>query len=251
MDALIQEVAAELAGMPSVLAVVLVGSAARGQADQYSDLDFHVIVAAGRPPDQVFYRGGRLVTVSFIDQAHAERTLADPKAALWGVLAARQARMLHDPQGWYADYQRRAWAFTWSAVEAGASALISQHLSGSAEAAHKMVGGLTSGQLERALYAAHGALRAMAEVSALARGHLIESENRYWSTVRDHEPDPLWRALFWSALGFGSESPEGRALAAARLYARSVQLFEGHLRPADRAVAWPAARSVAATLGKG
>lgn len=224
------------------------GSVARGQADAYSDLDLHVIVPADRPPDRVFYRDGRLVTVNFIDQVHAERTLTEPKAALWGMLAARQARIVHDPQGWYAGYQARADTFRWAQVELAASLLISQHLAGTAEEAHKIVGGLMGGQAERALYAAQGVVWAMAEVSALANSSLIESENRYWGSVRDGEPDPRWRDLFWQALGMAPASPETRSLAAARLYARSVQLYAAHLRPEHAEVARPAAQLVETVL---
>ena len=235
--------------MPNLLSIVLVGSFARGDFDDYSDIDLHVIVEGVRPTDR-FERldGLRRLSVKFVQREHQNKVLTEPKAAMWGVLPARQARILHDPQGYYADLQRRAQAFTWAQVAEKAGPIISHHLAGLTEETHKVLGGLKRGDLEKAMYAACDLVPSLAHVAALANGALIPTENRYFSTVRAAEADAVWGELLWQSLGLNDEPLRSRLEAAARLYARSVERYAAHLRPADAALALETAELVRKVL---
>jgi len=241
----------ELQENPEVLSIVLVGSGARGEMDDHSDLDLHVLVRGERPPDRLFYALERLVSVSFMDCDHQERIFTHPRAALWGIQTTRQAHLLYDPEGWYATLQTRARAFRWAQVEQSASLEVSQLLAGYAEEAHKILGGLECGLFEKAIYAAQGMWTGMADVCCLARGAFIETENRRWSTVRNAEPDKLWGELLWRVLGMNDELLATRGVAAAQLYVRSVALYGSHLTPEHALVAHKAAARVTRFLSIG
>ena len=239
----------ELKATPDLLSIVLVGSFARGDSDEYSDIDLHVIVDGVRPADRFERLNGlRRLSVNFVQRGHQEKILTEPKEAMWGILPARQARILHDPSGYYADLQRRAQAFTWAQVVEKAGPIISRHLAGLTEETHKVLGGLGRGNFEKAMYAASDLAPSLAHVSALANGALIPTENRYFSTVRAAEPDAIWGELLWQALGLNDEPLRPRLKAAARLYARSVALYAAHLRPADAELALETAELVRGVL---
>lgn len=196
MTLLPADVLKEVLKVPGALSVV-VDSFARGDFDTYSDIDVHVIAEGERPPDR-FERlesglsgptSGQRLSVNFIDREHQNSMLTQPSAALWGILPARQAQILHDPSGYYADLQTRSHAFTWAQVAELASPLISRQLAELSEEVRKLLGGLERGNPEKAVYAALGLTLGLAEVSALAGGALIATENQYFGTVRAAEAD--------------------------------------------------------------
>jgi predicted nucleotidyltransferase len=181
---LIQRIVAPLEQDNNTLSIVLVGSAARGQLDAFSDLDIHVVVRGERPPDQMFYLEPRLVNINFVDRENRESMLTDPWKALHNIGAAREAQILFDPEGWYANLQQRARAFVWKNVQAQADISISWVLAQNAEEVQKILGGLQQHRLEKVLYALWGLLPNLANVAALANGVLTNSENVFWSSVR-------------------------------------------------------------------
>jgi predicted nucleotidyltransferase len=61
------DIVAEFQTNPNVVAIVLVGSAARDEMDAFSDLDVHVVVLEHRPPDRAYYQNDRLVNINFVD----------------------------------------------------------------------------------------------------------------------------------------------------------------------------------------
>jgi predicted nucleotidyltransferase len=215
----------------NTLSVVLIGSGSRGELDVFSDLDIHVVVRGDRPPNRIFYREGRLVTINFVDCANREAMLTDPWMALRNLAAAREAQILFDPDLWYEDLQQRARAFTWQKVSKEADRVVSYVLAENAEEVQKILGGLRNNQLEKTLYATTGLVLSLSNVSALANGVLCNSENRFWSAVRDAENDPEWKMLYWRVLGFDGESITTRANAALRLYNRSSLLYQAKLLP--------------------
>lgn len=221
----------ELRRDSNTLSIVLIGSGSRGELDEFSDLDIHVVVRGERPSDQIFYRENRLVNINFLDRANREGMLTDPWSALRNVAAVREARILYDQEGWYEDLQRRAKVFTWQSVAKDADIGVSWVLAEGAEMVQKILSGLTDHNLEKTLYATVDLLQSLTNVSALANGVLCNSENRFWSAVRDAESDPDWKTLYWTALGFEGESVVARAEAALRLYQRSGELYQAKLLP--------------------
>jgi hypothetical protein len=210
---------------------VLIGSGARNELDAYSDLDILVVVRGKRPSGQMCYLEDRLVNVYFVDTENRESMLHDPWKAMSNIAATREAQILFDPDGWYANLQERAKAFSWKTVQKDADLAISWVLAENAEIVQKILGGLSNNNLEKALHATVTLLNGLTDVSALNNGVLCNSENRFWSAVRDAEADITWKKLFWTALGFDAESVTTRARATLGLYSRSFVLHQAKLLP--------------------
>ncbi len=227
----VEKVVAPLKQNPNTLSIVLIGSAARRQMNEFSDLDIHIIVRGERPPDKMFYFENRLVNINFLDTTNRELMLSDPWKALLNIGATREAKIIFDPENWYANLQQRARDFTWKTVQAAADVGISWVLAQNAEIIQKILGGLQQQNLEKILYAITDLLPNLANAAALANGVLTNSENIFWSSVRDAEPDEIWKNAFWKALGFHSESVMARAEATLVLYARSATLYQSKLLP--------------------
>jgi predicted nucleotidyltransferase len=215
----------------NTLSVVLIGSGSRNELDAYSDLDILVIVRGERPPDQRYYLENRLVNIYFLDTENRESMFSDPWRAILNTGATREAKILFDPDGWYADLQARARAFSWHSVQEAADLSISWVMAENAEMVQKILSGLSSANLEKTLYASNAVFKGMADVGALANGVLSNSENRFWSAVRDAEMDATWKKYFWTALGFDAESVATRAKATLGLYSRSFELHASKLLP--------------------
>jgi predicted nucleotidyltransferase len=238
------EILGEFQTDPNVVAVVLVGSAARDEMDAFSDLDVHVVVRDQRPPDRCYYQHDRLFNINFVDINNREQMFTNPWRALWNVLPAVQAKILFDPNGWYANLQAKARAFTWEQVQTAANLEVSRMLAGNAEEVQKILGGLNSNNLEKTLYATLGLTSGMGSVGALARGALMTSENRYWSTICASEPDSRWQELLWTALGMNAEMVVTRAEAALGLYVKSVELHDACLTLEDAEIATRAVKLI-------
>jgi predicted nucleotidyltransferase len=215
----------------NTLSVVLIGSGARNELDAYSDLDIQVVVRGKRPSDQMYYLENRLVNVNFVDRENRESMLYDPWKAMPNIAATREAQILFDPDGWYANLQERAKTFSWKTVEKDADLAISWVLTENAEIVQKILGGLSNNNLEKVLHATVALLNGLTDVGALANGVLSNSENRFWSAVRESETDAIWKKYFWTALGFDSESVTTRAKATLGLYSRSFVLHQAKMLP--------------------
>lgn len=229
--ALVESIVDDLKHNPNTLSIVLIGSGSRGELDVFSDLDIHVVVRGERPADRMLYRENRLIMINFLDKENREAMLTDPWKAVWDLAAAREAKILFDPDDWYKDLQQRARAFTWQLVAKDADIAVSWVLAENAEIAQKILSGLSSDNLEKTLYATVYLMQNLTNVAALANGVLCNSENRFWSMVRDSEPDSKWKTLYWTALGLASESVALRAKSALHLYRRSVKLYQQKLLP--------------------
>lgn len=217
------------------LGVALVGSRSRGEADLYSDVDFHVLVA--QPPQehrQLFYQEGKLVSVLLDHLEHKEKTFADPHLALWNMHAIRDARIVHDPERILASLQDRARAFQWESVQHLVPSRISNRLFHAVELLHKVMGGLLQNNEEKVHLATLALSWNMNETAALAQGTLIPSENRFWSTVRDAVPDADWKRVQAATLGLQGESVQIRGRAALQLFQRTFECFGHHVQPEHR-----------------
>ena len=226
----------ELQGDPNTLSIVLIGSVTTGKMDTFSDLDVLVVVRAERPAVRIFYSDDRLVSVYFVDRQNRESALTDPWKAIWNVAPMRKAQILFDPDGWYKNLQKQAHAFTWAQVAAQADRGISYVMAEHVEIVHKILSGLRSGDDEKMLKATTSLLVGITDVAALAAGVLVQSENRFWSSVRDAQTDPIWKNLYWKALGFHALSVSERAEAAVELYSRTALLNAERLLPEHSAV---------------
>lgn len=238
----LEEVLLDLKAEAGVLAVFLTGSHARGEADEYSDLDVSVLVASDDfVRNDVAYRGGVLVSVERSTVPHRERAFHEPETTLWNLTSLRSGVPLHDPEGVFADLQQRARGFTWAEVEERAHLRAAHLVADVAEELHKVMGGLRTGDEGKVAYAILGLTFALGNAALLSTGTLIPTENRYLTLARDAWPDPGWRAAYGTLAGLTGEDVPARGRAALVAYERAVALTRWPDGP-DRALAHEAAR---------
>src|SRR3989442_2271142 len=104
---------------PEALALVLVGSHARGAAGPFSDVDLVRFVPADAPSPAgggSHLVDGRLVVVSDAPPDEVEAWFVRPELALSRIPGLREGRPLRDRDGFFAALQARARAFAWDAA---------------------------------------------------------------------------------------------------------------------------------------
>ncbi len=248
------------AAQEGVLAVFLTGSFARGDADEFSDLDVQVLVSDGSPVGgHTTYHGGLLLSVDRSELSHRERALTDPDTALWNLTALQTGLPLHDPAGVFAALQAKARALEWTTLAPEAHRQAASRIADCAEELHKLMGGLNAGDAGKVAYAALGLTFALGQAALLSTGTLIPTENRWLTLARDAWPDAVWRDSFSGLAGLGTHSPEARGRAALTAYGRAVALAQWPLdnqqqasesAQRESAVAHEAARRGAAFLSR-
>jgi predicted nucleotidyltransferase len=231
-DALIQSVLQRI-DSPDVIGVGMVGSYARGQESQFSDVDIDIFVS--KQPENPYdrytlqYWDHKLVSLKYtlLDQERA--ALTDPTRAIWAVPGLRGMKILLDKDGSLAALQQAAHKFDWSPLQPAADEYAAEQVMGNAEEAHKVLNGLTRGQESTVLYASWGLVKNMLEAVAVQRGILIVSENRYFDLIQDAVGrDSEWTRAFRTAWGLdaGASQFKTRGAASLTLYRLSAAMFD-------------------------
>lgn len=127
-----------------VTAIILGGSQARGDATRYSDVDFmrFVRLEEDTRPKRYVYRDGRLVSIGTHTITKYRAGLQDPEAAIFVVPSMREARILLDKDGEFAQFQQEVRAFTWEPLQERANEQAGTLLMLFTEYAHKIPGSL-------------------------------------------------------------------------------------------------------------
>ncbi|MBB5365589.1 nucleotidyltransferase domain-containing protein [Deinococcus humi] len=245
-ETVLAEILPELQREEGVQAIFLTGSVARGEADEFSDLDISVLVKADRfVGNTVAYRGGVLLSVDRSTAARRARALTEPETALWNLVSLQTGVPLYDPDGIFADLQARARAVRWSALAARADARAAELLADSAEELHKVMGGLKSGDNAKVAYACLGLTLSLGKAALLSAGSPIPSENRFLSLVRDAWTDTEWHQAYGTLAGLEGGDLQARGQAALRAYRRAAALLRWPAGP-QRELAHGAAAQAAA-----
>jgi hypothetical protein len=229
------------------LALVLVGSHARGDAGPFSDVDLVRFTSADAP----FLPGrgshlvdGRLVVVSDAPPAEVESWFVRPELALGRVPGLRQGRALRDGGGHFAALQARARAFGWDeAMQARADAFANEAMVGWAEEVHKGLAGLRGGDVGRLLEAGYGLSWGLNRLVQVQRGvPLAVGGGADWfdDLERVVGPETAWAHLRRRVFGVGDADPPAlreRIVAGLRFYVATAELLADVWRPpADRLV---------------
>lgn len=231
---------------PSVQAIALLGSHARGDAGPFSDVDLLRLLAAGAPelPDNGTHLvDGQLVNVSSATAADMASWFDRPEQAVTHIAGLRVARALLDRGGALGVLQARAHAFVWDAtMQAHADRWASRQLVGWAEEAHKGLEGLRRGDVGRLLNARHGCSWGLNHVMQVQRGVLVSGDNAVYDEVgAAMAGQPEWLRL--RRLAFGLEDAAGvvptlaeQVRAGLRLYVLTAELLDAALQPDDRPI---------------
>jgi hypothetical protein len=227
---------------PGVLAIVLMGSYARGEAGLFSDIDIvRFTDGLDLPGAGSYLMDGYLVVVSDMSPGQVERWFSDPEVATDTIMGARCAQVLLDRGDYFSGIQARVRAFVWDqTVQARANQQASAMLVGWIEEVHKGLAGLQHNDIGRLLNARHGLSWGLGRVMKVHRGVLMSEDNALYDELnRAMGQQSEWMHLLRAA--FGIESEEGKAStlseqvrAGLRLYILTAELLAPVLRTEDR-----------------
>ncbi|MEZ4677598.1 MAG: nucleotidyltransferase domain-containing protein [Caldilineaceae bacterium] len=227
---------------PTVTALVLFGSHARGDAGPYSDIDLVRFVDrddADPPGSGSHLIDDRLVVVSNYTPTTVAAWFTEPTAAVQAIAGLRQAKPLLDRTGYFAALQQRAHAFTWTAdLQAKADRWCSAQMVGWIEEAHKGLEGLRRNDIGRLLNASFGLSWGLMGVVKVQRGVLVYSDNSVIEQVRARVGgNTRWSQL--CAVSFGITAEDGlppslreRVVAGLQLYVVTTELISSAIQPA-------------------
>ncbi len=212
-------------------AVVLVGSHARDDATDLSDIDLYVIGSG--PAYSLRIVLGRLMAISWRTEEDERRALRHPASAGAVVPAWRAAHVLHDPHGVAEGLKREAAAFDWLAISAACDEWVAEATIGYAEEVLKLVAARRRN--DRLLAAVQRLVLGLRLPLVMAVHHrlLYETENRLWHLVAG-AMGPEWAAAQAAALGL---APTDEADSAAlQLFTLAVREARSLLTPSQAAV---------------
>lgn len=224
---------------PGVVALVLMGSHARGDAGPFSDVDlvrFHAQgVATGSAETHLL--GGHFVVVSDVYPDQIEESFQEPQQASTTIAGLRSALPLWDPDKYFSSVQERAKAFNWDEVmQDRADAWASSQMVGWIEEVQKGLAGLRTSHEGRLLNARFGLTWGMVNVLRVQRGVLVSGDNDlYPEVIQVVGAESYWAALSRQAYGIdGGDSLLDQVVAGLRLYALTAELLADALRPDDK-----------------
>jgi predicted nucleotidyltransferase len=218
----------------NVSAIGLTGSHARGAATPYSDIDIYLFVNRLPEDDHNRYQlrrlEGHLVSITTTTIRIKRDDLTRPETIIWTVPGLRQMRILLDKHGELKALKNDVKSFNWRLFQPAADAYVSRKLMEYAEEVHKLLGGLSRNDESAMIYATYGLVLGLAQIAAVERGLMIESENRYFQQVQNlYEADSDWTRIFRVAAGLTTAingepiSLSLRAFCALNLYTLTVQ----------------------------
>lgn len=228
---------------PGVIGISMAGSYTRGMQDEYSDIDLELYVDA-LPEDhyslQLFDE--KLVSVKYLRIADELSSLKIPERAVWAVSGLRNMHILMDESGELAKLKQAAVDFNWAPLQPLADAYASEQLSGCAEEAHKLMGGLKTANESKVLYASWGMFKNLSFAALVQTGLMIQSENRAFAILEEHfgKSHPAWTRAFRLAFGMDVETNvpayQTRGKASLALYEETAKLFKDIINDKHREV---------------
>lgn len=226
---------------PSVNAIVLMGSHARGDAGPYSDVDLVRFVteeAAELAGAGSHLIDGVLVMVSNVTPSQVERWFTEPEQATNTIAGLRTARPLLDRDATFAAIQARAQAFVWDAeLQRKADLWASEQMVGWIEEVHKGLEGLRRRDPGRLLNASFGLSWGLSSVVKVQRGLLLSGDNGFFAEGANAVgPESLWSQLRAVAFGVAEvhshpPSLQERVVAGLHLYTLTAELVSPALQP--------------------
>jgi hypothetical protein len=218
---------------PADVGIAIAGSHARGESNEYSDLDLDIFV--NQLPEETYsFRlfNGRLVSQKYILLADEYVSMTRPEKAVWAVPGLRQMQIVQDESGQIAKLKQTALDFNWAVLQQAADQYAVDDLMKCAEEAHKIISGLKQQHESKVMYASWGMFKELSFSVLIQAGLLIDSENRAFDIIQKHlGTDHPWTRVF--RLSFGMDlgdmhipAYQTRGQAALDLYVQTAVLFK-------------------------
>ena len=229
-----------LADGPAVRGIAVLGSAARGDASRWSDVDVESTVAglADKWPTRPSFISGRLVMSGSITHDEQVAQLELPDKAIWAVPSYAAMRILVDRGGELEHLRGVCQAFDFAALRPAATTYIREKAGSSCEYVFKIRDALERRHESKALHAAAALMGRCERIVAVAFLAPIPTENEYLAIVRA-AGGPVWTAAHRRAIGLEGGDAFTQAEGAARLFQETIRLIDDRLDDPTRAIVGP------------
>lgn len=217
-------------GTPGVL---LLGSQARGDADQGSDVN---LVALGDGPTYSLRRSSQLLlSVSWRTLSRVRASFADPVEAGGAVPGWRSAVVLHDADGELSALIEYAKRWDWQIIEPARRSWIAAEMTSRAENVHRLVRSVTLQRNRSAAINRNTLASRLPLIAAVHQRLLYDSEHRLYDRLCETLGDG-WGLDHDMALGLAETSAAYANRAALNLYRRLAPTVDEYLNADQRRV---------------
>lgn len=223
---------------PGVVAVVLMGSHARGDAGPFSDVD--IVRFCDSDPQHAAAETQLIdlhfVVISTVGPSKVSDWFSKPEEATASIAGIRAARPLWDPDAHFEHIQNRAITFQWdAAMQDKANAYASAEMVGLIEEAQKGLEGLRRHGIGRLLNARYGLSWGLTNVMRVQRGILISGDNAsYAEVLADIGTESEWAEASRDVFGLTGLSLSDQVRAGLRLYRVTARMLDDILHERDR-----------------
>ncbi len=227
----------ELADGPAVTGIAVLGSAARGDADDWSDVDIEATVAdlGAKWETRPSLADRRLVMCHSITAAEQWRQLELPDKAIWAVPSYAAMLVLVDRDGGLARLQAACRSFDYAPLRPAATDYIRQKAASSCEYVFKIRSALETRDESKGLHAAAALTGRCERIAAVAFLVPIRTENEYYRVVQ-RAAGSAWTAAHRSAFGLDGGDAFAQAAAACALFRETIGLVADRLDDDARVV---------------
>ncbi len=227
----------DLADGPAVTGIAILGSAARGDADEWSDVDVEATVAdlGAKWETRPSFADRRLVMCHSITAAEQWRQRDLPDQAIWAVPSYAAMLVVLDRDGGLARLQAACRSFEYERLRPAATGYIRQRAAVSCEYMFKIRGAVATGDESKALHAAAALTSRCERITAVAFLLPIRTENEYYRVVQ-RAAGPAWTSAHRAAFGLDGGDAFAQAAASGALFRETVRLVSDRLDDETRAV---------------
>jgi hypothetical protein len=229
-----------LADGPAVRGIAVLGSAARGEASRWSDIDIESTVSdpAAKWPTRPSFIGSRLVMSSSTTDAEQWAQLAKPDKAIWAAPSYAAMRILVDRDGQLARLQEGCRSFDYAPLRPAATAYLCENATSACEYVFKIRDGLETRDESKVLHAAAALVGRCERMTSVALFVSIRTENEYYRVVQQ-AAGPVWAERHRAAFGLLGGDAFAQAAAACALFRETMRLVDDRLDAETRAIVGP------------
>jgi hypothetical protein len=222
---------------PAVRGIAVLGSVARGEASEWSDIDVKSIVgdAAEKWPTRPAFIGRRLVMYSSATAIESWAELGKPDKAIWAAPAFAAMRILLDRDGEVGRLQTAARSFDYATLRPAATSYLRDAAGYACEYIFKIRDGLATRDESKVLHAAGSLIGKCTQLASLAFLVPIRTENEYYRTVSE-AAGPAWTRAHRAAFGLDGGDAFAQAIATCALFGETMRLIDDRLDAASREI---------------
>jgi Nucleotidyltransferase domain len=221
-------------------AIGLNGSYARGEANEYSDVDivcYRDDMREGEAVRHWFeYRGGYLLSIHHTAIATDRAGMRNPEQAVWWVPGLRNYQVLLDKRGELTALMQEARDFRWETMQPAADEYASAQLWELSEQALKLLGGLARHDARMLYNSTTNLIESYTRIVAVQRGIMIKTQNSRIQQIEENVGlGSAWTHCYRLAMGIDEATTtlpplEARAVAALQLHLETIALLRPILR---------------------